>query len=123
MMCQAVLPTRLPGCCAHDHRVHQTGRAACRGPAFHCQHNCQLSHASCHMPAVTWYSTSEQSGDACEASEEDGASVYGYTGTTRADSQGMSGQAREENASSVHGTSTPVHYEQTVREESWAGPV
>ena len=93
------------------------------GPRVVAQRSIASTTASCHMPAVTWYSTSEQSGDACEASEEDGASVYGYTGTTRADSQGMSGQAREENASSVHGTSTPVHYEQTVREESWAGPV
>jgi len=47
--------------------------------------------------------TRDAQGSIGQAREEDAASVHGYNGTPRAISQGTSGQAREETAASVCG--------------------
>jgi hypothetical protein len=41
----------------------------------------------CADTRVHWYSMSKQSGNECEAREEDAASAYGYTGTLRTSTQ------------------------------------
>jgi len=54
----------------------------------------------------------------CEACEEDAAHVYGYTGTLWANSQGTSGQVREEGAAIECGYACYIalQYEQRLRE-------
>jgi hypothetical protein len=54
---------------------------------------------------------------ACTAAAEDVVSVYEYTGTLRATSQGVSGQASDSGRRMRRVCAgTPVHYEQTVGE-------